>query len=261
MNFVLLVLGFYLWHLFGVAIGLHRLLSHHSFRCPKLVEYQFVMAAYLAFHGSPIWWATMHRAHHRHVDTPLDPHAPGNGVLGAYTFYKGFKYADHIDPIKQSPDLVKDPLYRFLECGGNWPVGYALNVVICIAFRVALFYIFGWQVALASLIGGIMALNVPLILNIVCHIPQLGKRNFETGDDSVNVWWMSIVCLGEGWHNNHHAHPNSARAGLNDKEFDISWTVIKTLRRFSLVSHANEFPSTHRHHLPVEPELVVSSRK
>lgn len=261
MSFVLLVIGFYLWHCFGVTIGLHRLLSHRSFRCSKLLEYQWVMAAYLAFHGSPIWWATMHRAHHRHVDTPLDPHAPAYGVLQAYAFYMPFKYADHIDPHKQSPDLVKDPLYRLLECGGNWRVGYALNVVICIAFRVALFYLFGWQVALASLIAGIIALNVPLILNVVCHIPKLGGRNFETADDSVNVWWMGLLCLGEGWHNNHHAHPAAARSGVRKREFDASWLIIRTLQRLSLVTHVNEFASKNRHHSPDEQDLVFSSSK
>jgi len=249
LSFIALVIGFYLWHCFGVAIGLHRFLSHRSFSCPKALEYFWVFAAYLAFHGSPIWWATMHRAHHRYVDTPLDPHAPLYGKFKAYTFYTPFKYADHIDPNVQSPDLMRDPVYRALECGGNWKVGYALNVVICVAFRVALFYLFGWQVALASAIAGIIALNVPLILNVVCHIPQLGTRNYATADDSVNVWWMAILCLGEGWHNNHHAFPGSARAGMRKGEVDFSWMILSALSKVGLVTQVNEahaYGATHR---------------
>jgi fatty-acid desaturase len=239
-NFLALTLVFYLWHTFGVSIGLHRYLAHKSFRCPKLLEYFWVSAAYLAFHGSPIWWATIHRAHHRYVDTPLDPHAPNFGIFKAYTFYTPFAYAGHIDPAVQSPDLLRDPIYKALECGGNWKVGYAVNVVICVGFRVALYYLFGWQVALASVIAGIMALNVPLILNVVCHIPKLGSRNYATVDDSVNVWWMAVICLGEGWHNNHHAFPGSARSGLRKHEFDISWEILSALRKLHIISDVNE---------------------
>lgn len=240
LSFIALVLGFYLWHTFGVAIGLHRLLAHRSFKCPKLLEYFWVSAAYLAFHGSPIWWATIHRAHHRHVDTPLDPHSPIFGIFKAYTFYTPFAYAEHIDPVVQSSDLLKDPFYRALENGGNWKTGYALNVVICIAFRLILWACFGWQVALASFIAGIMSLNVPLWLNIVCHIPRLGSRNYQTEDASVNVWWMALICLGEGWHNNHHAYPGSARSGIRPHEFDISWEILKALSRVGLVTNINE---------------------
>jgi stearoyl-CoA desaturase (delta-9 desaturase) len=239
-SFILLVISFYLWHIFGEAIGLHRLLSHRSFSCPKWLEYFWVFGAYLAFQGSPIWWVTIHRAHHRHVDTPLDPHAPGNGVFSAYTFYSPFRYADHINPKEQSKDLFKDPIYAFLECGGNWRVGYALNVAICILFRIGLFCLFGWTVAIASLVAGVISLNIPLLLNVICHIPRLGSRNYATDDDSVNVWWMSVLTLGEGWHNNHHAFPNSARAGIKSHEIDLCWLKLCALKKLGLITSVNE---------------------
>jgi fatty-acid desaturase len=238
-SFVALVLFFYMVHTFGTAIGLHRLLSHRSFRCHKWLEYFWVFSAYLAFHGAPIWWATIHRAHHRYVDTPLDPHAPKNGIFSAYTFYSPFKYADHIDPAILSKDLLKDPIYKFLECGGDWRKGYGLNVALCLCFRLILFCMFGWMVACASLIAGLIALNTPLLLNIFCHIPRLGSQNFATGDDSVNVWWMSIICLGEGWHNNHHAFPGAARAGIKPHEVDLSWLLLQGLNKIGLVSAMN----------------------
>src|SRR6202044_2070218 len=74
----------YLWHSLGVTIGYHRLLSHCSFKCPKAVEYFWVLGGYLAFEGSPIWWSAIHRAHHRYTDTPLDPHSPLYGLKNAY---------------------------------------------------------------------------------------------------------------------------------------------------------------------------------
>jgi fatty-acid desaturase len=230
-NFLLLTLGFYLWHIIGVTVGLHRLLSHRSFSCPKFVEYFFIVPAYLAFHGSPVWWATIHRAHHKHVDTPLDPHAPNNGMKAAMDFWMRGRYQDHIDPRTQSPDLLKDPVYRFLDQKSHihWDQHYTLNLMFCILFRVMLWKCFGWEVALASTIAGIIALNVPIWLNVVCHLPKLGYRNLPTADDSVNVWWMGVICVGEGWHNNHHASPGSSKQGWRWFEFDLSWLIIRAL--------------------------------
>jgi stearoyl-CoA desaturase (delta-9 desaturase) len=182
----------------------------------------------------------MHRAHHRYVETPLDPHSPVNGLYQAYAFFRHFEYPAHIDPAKMSPDLAKDPLYAFLEANGDWRKGYALCVAICILFRLALLACFGWTVALASLTGAILALNGPLLLNIICHIPKLGYRNYATEDLSVNVWWMAVFCLGEGWHNNHHQYPGSSRLGLLKYELDPGWALLKVLRRLGLAQSLNE---------------------
>ena len=103
MKFPIAFILFYAWHMLGVTIGYHRLLSHKSFKCPKFVEYFWVLAGYLAFEGSPIWWATMHRAHHRYTDQPQDPHSPRFGWLNAYwgwIFHK--RYPAHINPADQS---------------------------------------------------------------------------------------------------------------------------------------------------------------
>lgn len=235
-----LLVAFYLWHTFGVTVGLHRLLSHRAFRCHKGLEYFLVFGAYLAYHGSPCWWATIHRTHHRHVETPLDPHGPNQGIWHAYTFYRRFEYPDHINPQKQSPDLLKDPVYRFLECRGDWRIGYALCVAMSLAFRLVLLACFGWDVFWASLIAGVLALNVPLILNIICHIPKLGYKNYATADDSVNVWYMAIIGLGDGWHNNHHAFPASSQMGIRKHEFDASWFLLKCLQKIGLVYSINE---------------------
>ena len=235
------VFVFYLWHAFGVTIGLHRLLSHRAFKCPKFVEYFWVLGAYLAFHGSPMWWATIHRAHHRHVDTPLDPHSPNQGAMHAFTFFREFKYPQHINTELQSKDLLADPLYRLLEWNGDWKRGYALNVASCFAFRAILWFFFGPLIASASLIAGVLALHMPLILNIICHIPKLGYRRFETEDDSVNVWYMAVFGLGDGWHNNHHANPASCKMGATKWELDPSFRLLKLMEKCGLASSINEY--------------------
>ena len=247
LGFFALVLAFYLWHALGITIGLHRLLSHRAFKCPKFVEYFFVAPAYLCMQGSPIWWATIHRAHHRYSDTELDPHSPREtSPLKAFLFFRtgqcaDYAYPAHINPETQSPDLMKDPVYRFLEQyeTGNWAAHYSINIAICILFRVALYFCFGWTVALASVVAGIITFIAPLLFNVFSHMPQLGYRNFETTDDSVNCWWLAILSMGEGWHNNHHAYPGSAKAGIKKSEFDLSWEVVRLLRLCGLASRLN----------------------
>jgi stearoyl-CoA desaturase (delta-9 desaturase) len=245
-EFICAFLVFYWWHMLGVTIGYHRLLSHRSFKCPKLVEYFWVLGGYLAFEGSPLWWATMHRAHHRYTDAELDPHAPRFGWLNAYYgwIFGSKGYPSHIDPATQSKDLSKDPIYQYLEQGGNWHRAHALAVIIGLAFRVILLFAFGWRVALASLLAGGIVQQVPLLLNVVCHIPKLGYKNYATGDDSVNVWWVAMLTGGEGWHNNHHAFPGSARSGLKPHEFDLSWVTLRLQKALGLVQTMNEASAT-----------------
>lgn len=239
-EFLALFLLFYIWHAFGVTIGLHRLLSHRSFSCPKAVEYFFVLSGYLAFEGSPMWWATIHRAHHRHDDTELDPHSPKYGLFNAHVGWllkRG--YQKHIDPGIHAKDLVNDPVYKFLEQGGSWHRAHLLAVAICIGFRLVILLCFGWVPALASLLAGFAVFQVPLMLNVLCHIPRLGYKSFATRDDSVNIWWVAVLALGEGWHNNHHASPGSAKTGLLAFELDPSWLVILLMSKVGLVSRVN----------------------
>jgi len=231
----------YLLHALGVTIGYHRLLSHRSFACPKFVEYFWVLMGYLAFEGSPIWWATIHRAHHRYVDTPLDPHSPRYGLHNAHVgWLTHHGYATHIDPAKQSKDLIDDPVYRFLEQDGNWWRAHTLAFVLSSGFRLVVWACFGWVAALASLLAAVAVLQIPLMLNVICHIPKLGYKNFQCTDDSVNVWWVALLAMGEGWHNNHHVFPGSARSGLRAHEFDVSWLMICAMRKLGLISRIND---------------------
>ncbi len=225
----------------GVTVGYHRLISHRSFKCPKLVEYFFVLGGYLAFEGSPIWWAAIHRAHHRYEETELDPHSPRFGIFRAFVgwTFEG-KYADHIQPDSQCRDLTSDKLYAFFEQGGSWERAHLVNFAIGVIFRLTLWMLFGLPVALGSTAAGLISMAVPLLLNVVCHIPKLGYRNFQTNEDSVNVWWMGLLAMGEGWHNNHHKYPGSARMGMTPFELDVSWLTICFLKRLGLIGWVND---------------------
>lgn len=241
LSFAIAFILFYIWHALGVTIGYHRLISHRSFSCPKFVEYFWVMAGYLAFEGSPLWWATIHRAHHRYTDTELDPHSPKYGLKNAHSGWIARRqYASHIDPNTQAKDLIDDPLYKFLDRGGNWRSAHTTAFFIGILFRIVLLVMFGWQIALASIAAGFAVLQIPLMLNVVCHIPKLGYKSYATKDNSVNVWWVALLAMGEGWHNNHHASPGSAKTGMRFFEIDMSWLSILLMKQIGLVSRINE---------------------
>lgn len=232
---------FYIWHMLGITVGYHRLLAHRSFRCPKLLEYFWVLGGYLAFESSPIWWATIHRSHHRYTDRALDPHTPRHGWINAYygwIFQSG--YPDRMNPETQAKDLIKDPIYRFLDQNGHWKRAHILNGVIGFTFRIILFLCFGWTIALASLSAALIVQQVPFLLNVVCHLPKLGYQNYKTGDRSVNVWWVALLTAGEGWHNNHHAFPGSARSGFRPFEIDPAWLTIRLMKLFGCVSWIHE---------------------
>jgi stearoyl-CoA desaturase (delta-9 desaturase) len=241
MEFFIPFVIFYVWHALGVTVGYHRLISHRSFACPKFVEYFWVLAGYLAFEGSPIWWATIHRAHHRYADTKLDPHSPRNGIYEAHVGWLTHRgYAKHVDPQTQAKDLVNDPLYSFLEQDGVWKRAHLMAFSSSLAFRLIIWACFGWVAALASLLAGLAVLQIPLMLNVVCHIPKLGYKSYAVKDDSVNVWWVALLAMGEGWHNNHHASPGSARTGIRLWEVDVSWLTILLMKHLGLAWRINE---------------------
>lgn len=222
----------YLIHGTGITIGYHRLISHRAFKSNKAVEYFFVLAGYLAFQGSPAWWAVIHRVHHKNADTEHDPHSPVNGYFRSYIGWIATDYTYSVNEI--CPDLMSDKLYAFLDTIDN------LAIPINLMFRVLLWYFFGWQVALANFLACLIVFQIPMFLNLFCHIPELGYKNFPSKDRAVNVWWVALLAIGEGWHNNHHVHPGSARMGMTKWELDISWLMIQGLAKLGLVSRVND---------------------
>jgi stearoyl-CoA desaturase (delta-9 desaturase) len=224
----------------GITVGYHRLLAHRSYQCSKFFEYFFILGGYFAYQGSPIWWSAIHRAHHKYSDTELDPHSPRKGIYHALLGWMLLgEYPPHISGKLQCSDLTKDPIYRFVECGGSLKKATLLNFAINVIYRGILWAVFGWQVALASLLASMMVFTIPQMLNVVCHIPAFGYQNFQTREDSTNVWWVGLLGLGEGWHNNHHAYPGSAQSGIRAHELDISWQMIKLGKLLGLVHTVN----------------------
>ena len=211
----------------GIGMGYHRLLTHRGYRVPKAVEYFLVTCGALAFEGGPIQWVTTHRIHHAHTDRTGDPHTPRDGGWWAHIGWILFGTAqlhDRATLERYVPDLLKDRYYRWLNTF-YWVPSIFLG---------AMLFAFG---GLGVLLWGIflrltLAYHATWLVNSVTHL--WGRTRFETGDDSRNSWWVALLTFGEGWHNNHHAYPTSARHGLRWYEIDMNWLGIRTLQLLGL---------------------------
>jgi stearoyl-CoA desaturase (delta-9 desaturase) len=211
----------------GIGMGFHRLITHRGYKVPKVVEYFLVTCGTLSLEGGPIQWVVTHRIHHAHTDRVGDPHTPRDGGWWAHIGWILRGTAQDHDEAKlerYAPDLIKDPYYRWLNRFYYVP----LAVV-----GIILFYFGGWGVLLWSVFLRLtLALHATWLVNSATHL--WGRTRFETGDDSRNSWWVAMLTFGEGWHNNHHAYPTSARHGLRWYEFDLNWLGIRTLQLVGL---------------------------
>jgi len=187
----------------------------------------------------------MHRAHHLYADLPRDPHSPRFGLPNAFFFWMWKpSYPSYIDPASLCKDIFNDPLYRFLEQGGNWYKAHILTILIGVAVRIPILICFGWVIALASLMAAGTVVLATLFVNVVGHSTRFGYRTYFSDDDSVNIWWAALISLGEGWHNNHQSFPHSARIGYKWYEFDFSWLVLRILQSMGLVDKLHQIPQT-----------------
>jgi fatty-acid desaturase len=226
----------YLYHGLGITLGYHRLLSHRSFKVPVWFEYLLVSGAYLSLEGAPIFWVTTHRLHHRYSDHQGDPHSPKDGFWHAFLGWMSKPLVKITDEDHRTvcPDLFRDPLYRFLHFDGKVQDGL-MCLFSAIVFRLVIFLLLGPYALAGSLAGTALAFVSPLMVNSFCHIQRYGYRTFPIADQSRNVWFVALTSLGEGWHNNHHALPQSARHGMKAWEFDFSWIVIQLLAVLGIV--------------------------
>ncbi|MEZ5396418.1 MAG: fatty acid desaturase [Bryobacterales bacterium] len=212
----------------GIGLGYHRLHTHRSYTCPKWFEYFLAVCGTMTLEGGPLFWVATHRIHHKFSDQHGDPHTPRDGKWWAHMLWTIFGESKHADTEmmgKFAPDLYKDPFYRWLTTY-HWVPVTVLGLAL---------YAFGglpyvlWGVFFRVVFG----LHATWLVNSATHL--WGSRRFHTRDDSKNSWWVALLTFGEGWHNNHHAHPASARHGLVWYELDVTWLTIKLFSLFGFV--------------------------
>ncbi len=236
--FVLWFLGSYLYHGLGITLGYHRLLTHKALVIPRWLTYLIVSGGYFGLMGSPIVWVGVHRLHHQKSDLPGDPHSPRDGFLHSLVgwMFNMQKVQTDEELRVQCRDLMKDPLYCWL---GSSHTGQQamLCLWLCIVFRVAIFVFFGATAVLANLLATFIIFWSTQMVNAICHLPGWGYRSHRnTNDDTLNVWWAGLLALGEGWHNNHHWMPTSARHGMSWWEFDFTWLSIRLLEKLGIAN-------------------------
>jgi stearoyl-CoA desaturase (delta-9 desaturase) len=219
----------------GIGMCYHRLLTHRGYKTPKWVEYCLTVCATLALEGGPIFWVATHRIHHKFSDKEGDPHSPRDGKWWSHMGWILIGKSMHHDATTLAhyvPDLAKD---RFHVCITKY------HYVPMIVLGLALLAIGGlpfllWGIFLRTVVG----LHATWLVNSATHL--WGSRRFATRDTSTNNWVVALLTFGEGWHNNHHAYPTSARHGLKWYEVDLNWYGIRALKLLGLakqIQHAS----------------------
>ncbi len=216
----------------GVTLGYHRLLSHRAFQVPHWLERFFATCGALSCQHGPIDWVGLHRHHHTFSDTDADHH---NSHKGFWWSHMGWMF-EPIPAMKAVPrlsgDLNKDPYYRWLN---------KYFLLLQLPLGLLLF----WIGTISGAGGWAMVLwGIPVRLVLVYHVTWLvnsathcwGTKVFDSGDSSKNNAWVAALTFGEGWHNNHHAFPNSARQGLFRGQIDLTWQHIRFLKSLGLAT-------------------------
>lgn len=217
----------------GICLGYHRFLSHKSLKLRAPARWFVTLCGVLSGEGSPLMWSATHRVHHARSDHYGDPHSPNDGSWWSHIVWLFIRHDATCRAAlygRYAPDLLKDRVLVFFEkTYGLW----------LIASGVALFALGGWSWLLWGLCFRMcFAYHSTWFVNSATHI--WGYRNYETDDRSRNLWWVALLAYGEGWHNNHHAHPRLARAGHKWWEIDMTFYAIRGLQLLGLAYEVDD---------------------
>ncbi|MFK7770289.1 MAG: acyl-CoA desaturase [Mariniblastus sp.] len=260
------------WYLtgMGITIGYHRMLTHRSFETVPAVRWFWTVMGALAVEGSPIDWCMVHRKHHQFSDHHGDPHSPHLHGEGVWNSIKGFWHShsgwlfnsnwSKCEREKYVPDLVSDPLLAaidkryYLWVTATLVIPTVIGGIAALFGPVVSFTTIAQGASLGLVWGGLarvcLSHHMTWSINSVCHV--FGSRDFKSSDDSRNNIFFGIFSHGEGWHNNHHAFPTSARHGLKWWQFDLSWVIIRGLEKVGLAWNVK---------LPTEKQLETRAVK
>ena len=236
-----LMLGMYVITVLGITVGYHRLFTHKAFETNAVVKAILAFFGSLAVEGPLFKWVATHRRHHQTSDTDKDPHSPhlhGHGftgfLKGLWHAHCGWIFEPHVPGLhKYVADLAANPMLRTIS--NLFPLWILVSLLIPTVLG-GLFTMTWMGALLGFLWGGLVRIflvhHVTWSINSVCHL--WGGRPYRSSDESRNNVVFGILAMGEGWHNNHHAFPTSARHGLAWWQIDLSYIFIRTLEVFGL---------------------------
>jgi stearoyl-CoA desaturase (delta-9 desaturase) len=216
---VIVAIALYVIRMFGVTAGYHRYFSHRSYKTSRVGQFLLAWLAQSSAQRGALWWAAKHRHHHRYSDMPEDVHSPRHhGFWYSHIGWIFTKRHGKVD-YSQVPDLAKYPELMFLDRHPYLPAA---------VLGVGLWLAMGWTGLIVGFIWSTIALyHGTFAINSMAH--EIGTQRYVTGDDSRNNWWLAIITLGEGWHNNHHAYQSSTRQGFRWYEIDLTFYALTVL--------------------------------
>ena len=236
----------YLLRMFAITGFYHRYFSHKTFRTSRAAQFLFALIGAASVQRGPLWWAAHHRNHHRHSDTPLDVHSPK--VHGFWRSHAGWFLTR--SGFRTDWDRVRD-LARFPEL--RWIDRF--DTLVPVALAVALYALGALLERVAPALGTsgpqllvwgffvstVVLFHATVTINSLAH--RFGHRRFETRDDSRNNGWLALLTFGEGWHNNHHFFPGSARQGFRWWEIDLTYYGLRALAWVRVVHDLRPVPA------------------
>ncbi len=213
-------LGSYVVRMWAVTAGYHRYFAHRSYKTSRAFQLVLAILGSTALQNGPIWWASVHRRHHRFADTPSDPHSPlERGLWYAHIGWNFDRTRPPADERSNVSDLMRYPELRFVD-NHQW--------VPLIAYAVACFLVGGLPAVVWAFVVSTMAVfHGTMLINSLGHV--WGSRRYATQDGSRNNALLAVLTLGEGWHNNHHRCMTSARQGFYWWEIDVTYYVLRAL--------------------------------
>lgn len=242
---VIVCLAAFWLRMFAITAFYHRYFSHRSFKANRAWQFVFAVLGNTAAQRGPLWWASHHRQHHKHSDKPEDIHSPIShsfwwSHIGWFMSKKGFNTDYSV--IK---DLAKYPELRFLNrYDGLVPLLFAIFMFALGEFLAAYWPALetnGWQMLVwGFFVSTVLLFHATFTINSLGHV--WGSRRFKTRDQSRNNFWLALLTLGEGWHNNHHRFAVSARQGFYWYEIDISYAILKGMSWLGIVKQLNPVP-------------------
>jgi len=220
----------------GMCVGFHRLLTHRSFKCSRPLEYLLTLLGTLCLQGGPVEWVSQHRQHHHNADQPGDPHSARQGFWWSHVLWilwAPSKESSLAVARRYAPDLLRVPLYRRLG---------RVHTLPSLLLAAVLYLLGGWPfVVWGIFVRLVLTYHCTWLVNSASH--TFGYRTFAVDDLSTNCWWVALVSYGEGWHNNHHAFPTSARHGLLRWELDPAYGFIRLLESVRLAWDLRQPPA------------------
>ena len=236
----------YAVRMFALTAFYHRCFSHRTFRASRGVQFVFAALGASCVQRGPLWWAAHHRNHHREADTVRDPHSPGiHGFLWSHIGWFLTPRAFRTD-LARVPDLARFPELRWLDrydIAVPVALGAAVYGLGALLGRLApqLHTSAAQMLVWGFLISTVALFHATVTINSLAH--RFGSRRFDTHDDSRNNVWLALITFGEGWHNNHHHFPGTARQGFLWWEIDLTWYVLELMAALGLVERLKPLPA------------------